>query len=199
MKGHSLSKYEETSSTLKYICPICGEEVRSKRLGLAVHNHYTKEIGNKFAEKGCLVVREGKVLSIPEDWYNPILENIKVVFKARNWKNVVKTWREPDLVIFEDNKLTKVIEILGTAEDYRILAAKVMKINRFLTPQQTIVFNAINYVDRFLNAERKRKLAKIIGFHPTTYKQVDEWYQNRFEKEYGLKFMLWTEEDLKRI
>jgi len=28
----------------KYECPSCGEEIQSERLGIAVHNHYVREI-----------------------------------------------------------------------------------------------------------------------------------------------------------
>lgn len=95
---------------VKYRCPSCGEEIRSERLGLAVHKHYVGEIGKKFLGKGCLVIREGKILSMPEDWYDPSLDGIKVVFRARNWKAVIRKWREPDLIILEDSTYKEVAQ-----------------------------------------------------------------------------------------
>lgn len=95
--------------------------------------------------------------------------------------------------------MTKIIEVLGIAEDYRILAAKVAKVNRFLMPQETIVFNAVSYINRFLDATRRKKLGKIIGFQPYSYKEVDEHYKKMLETKHHLKFSFWSEEDLKRI
>ena len=184
----------------KYKCPTCGELIKAKRLGSAIHDHYVREIGEVFLKKGCLVIQEGTIPSIPANWYDSCIERIKKVeYIARNWKNVVKKWREPDLIILKDNTLTKVIEVLGTAEDYRILAAKVAKINKFLKPPETIVFNAINYVDQFLDEKRQKKLEKILGFRPSTYKDVDLYYQQILQKECGLKFTIWSEENLLKI
>lgn len=180
----------------RYICPVCGKQIRGKQLGSAVHNHYLRQIGKKFLDKGFLVIQEGKILSIPENWYDERFENIKVAYKARDWKNVIRKWREPDLIVLDVDKMTKVIEVLGTAEDYRILAAKIEKINRFLMPPETIVFNAVNYVDRFLDEPRRKKLAEILGFQPCSYREVDQYYHQILEEEYGLKFTLWSEEDL---
>ena len=182
--------------TEKYKCPSCGEEIRSERLGFAVHNHYVKEIAEKFLHKGCLVIQEATIPSIPEDWYDPNLEKIPQAFVSRNWRNVIRKWKEPDLIVLKYDRMISVIEVLGTAEDYRILAAKVVKINRFLMPRQIIVFDPIHFVDRYLEEKRRRKLGKILGFQPRTYKQVDKHYQKMLRKKHNLKFTFWFEEDL---
>lgn len=88
----------------KYRCPVCGEEIQSEKLGFAVHNHYVKEIGKKFLDKGCVVIQEGTIPSMPEDWYDTNLNKIEVEFRARNWENVVRKWKEPDLIVLEDKK-----------------------------------------------------------------------------------------------
>jgi hypothetical protein len=154
------------------------------------------EIGKRFADKGCLVIQEGAIPAIPEDWYEPWIEEIPVEYRSRAWRDVVRKWREPDLIILKDGSLAKVIEVLGTAEDYRILAAKVAKINMHFAPPETIVFNPVRYVDRFLNRGRRLMLRDLLGFQPNSYKEVDEYYHQKLEREHGLRFTLWSEDNL---
>ena len=183
----------------RYRCPTCRKVVQCQgkgKLGFLVHDHYVKEIGGKFARNGCLTIQEGKIPAIPENWYEPWFDEIPVAYRSRNRQNYVRKWREPDLIVLSDDRLVKVIEVQGTAEDYGILAAKVAKINTYLRPRETIVFHAVKYVDRFLKPERRRRLEEIMGVQPRSYREVDQYYQKKFERERALKFTLWSEEDL---
>jgi hypothetical protein len=204
MKNFKMSEEKPPNSILTYKCPVCGEVITASHIGLAVHNHYVKEIGKIFLKRDSLVIQEGKFLAIPKNWGYEKYQGIEVEYRARDWKNVIKNWREPDLVILKRRiiggyNVEKAIEVLGTAEDYRILAAKVEKINRYVKPHETIVFDAIEFVDQYLKPERRRKLEKMVGHPVASYKEVDEYYQHLLREKYGLIFTLWFENELKKI
>jgi hypothetical protein len=185
-----------------YRCPTCDKVVqrKSKRsLGFSVHDHYVAEIGRRFADDGCLIIQEGTIPAIPENWDEPWIDGIRVEYRSQGWRDVIRRWRRPDLIVLKDDRLIEVIEVLGTADDYRILAAKVAKINRYISPPQTVVLNAVRYVDRFLKQRRRKKLRGIIGFEPSSYREVDQYYQQKLEREHGLRFTLWSEEDLMQL
>jgi len=54
----------------------------------------------------------------------------------------------------------------------------------------------VRYVDRFLKHERRLRLRDLLGFQPNSYKEVDEHYRQKLEREHGLKFTLWSEDNL---
>jgi len=194
-------------SMASYNCPTCGTIVSSEKLGTAVHNHYVKELASVFLKKGHEVIQEGTFPRIPEtmdiDWVNH-LKQIKIEFRAQNWEKVARTWREPDIIVLQkpgkdQPKISAIVEVLGTAEDYRILTAKVLKIKEFVRPESIIVFDAIRYVDRFLSKSRKARLKKILDLKetPTTYAEIDEYYQQKLRKDFDIEFEIWNEDNLK--
>lgn len=158
-----------------------------------------REICKKFLDERFLVIQEGTIPSIHDCWCENRFNDIKVASHSQNWRKKVNTWKEPDLFILENNQITKVVEVLGTADDYIVLASKVAKIKEFIEPSETIIFDAIKFVDRqHLNEKRKRKLQEIMESPslPSTYEVVDQYYKRLLEEKYGLKFTLWSEKDL---
>ena len=190
---------------MSYSCPICKEVITSKRLGIAVHNHYVREIARKFLDEGYFVIQEGQIPIMTKDHTTDLVDRVKdieVEYHSQHWQNVVRLWREPDLITLKKSKtsnlykIDKAIEVLGTAEDFRILAAKVIKIKQFIKPNQIIVFDAIRFVDRWLDEKRKCKLKRIMTIEPSSYKQVDLHYKQIISQKLNIDFEMWFEENL---
>lgn len=161
----------------KYLCAVCKRPLNAR----TIHDHYVKELANKFHEEGFKVIIEGK---IPMKWFP---------YRGQ--------WREPDLFVLKDSKLAKVVEVI-VADPYENGKAGVTVYNKcktirdYYNPPEIIVFEPVNYLDKEHLPETKKHYKQVLGKDLTSYKQIHRFYAEKWKEE-GLNVVFWDEKSLK--
>ena len=151
-------------------CVVCGKKLNSEE----IHNHYLKELSKKFSKEGFKIIEEGKMPS--------------------------KFSYEPDLFILDkQNYLASVLEVIVT-DNYETgetsVYRKCKKIKEYYNPPEIIVYEPAEYLDKVHLPRTRKYWKKVLGYEPTSYKQIEKYYYEKWKNE-GLNVTFWNEEHLK--
>jgi len=117
----------------------------------------------------------------------------------REGKMPLEGWHEPDLFVLRDLTLEKVVEVVvldAYEGDERSVKEKIRKVKEYYDPPEIVVFEPVGYLDRERLPRMKDFYRAAIGFEPHSYRDVEEFYTEKWKKE-GLSVLFWNEEDLK--
>lgn len=133
------------------------------------HDKWLDILERAFNEKGYVTIREGKMF-----------------LEGRHWK-------EPDLFVLQGNRLFLVLEVI-VAEDYRRVLTKVKRIKQQYNPKRIVVFEPVEYLDKELLPERKEHYRRYyLGRFPTSYREIEEYFMEKWKKEEGIEVSFWNE------
>jgi hypothetical protein len=164
----------------EYFCVVCNVKLSSND----IHAHYLEELANKFSNEGFKIIQEGKIPSR--------------ICKTLTDIDQEKPWCAPDLFVLKNSVLIKVVEI-SVVDNYESgehsIHTKCKKIRDYYNPSEIIVFEPINFLDKYHLPNTKNSFTSDLGHVPTSYTEIERHFCEKWKRN-GLNVVFWNEDNL---